>query len=123
MRAYAQRGGQPLRVGGAMTLDEVEIALIEAANEIDMRISGEYDYSGRPAEIDEESLAGLMQVSRAVGLEGLAETLRLSAGHVRRVIPAVVTGIAVSYRFGVNGSLQRMARSTMLPRGRGNAPE
>ncbi len=117
VRAYAQRGGQPLRVAGGMTLDEAEIALIEAANEIDMRFSGEYDYSGRPPEIDEERLAGLMQVCRAAGLDGLAQTLRLAAGQVRQVIPALVTGISASYRLAGNGSLQPMARSAASLRG------
>ena len=123
VRAYTQRGGQPPRVAGGMTLDEAEIALIEAANEIDMRISGEYDYSGRPPELNEERLASLMQVCRAVGLDGLAQTLQLAAHQVRPVIPELVTGIAVSYRFGANGSLQRMERFATLPRGRGNAAE
>jgi hypothetical protein len=114
VRAYAQRFGQPLRVSGGMTLDEAEVALIETANEIDMHFSGEYDYSGRPPEINEERLAGLMQVCRAVGLDGLAQTLRLTADQARPVIPELVTGIAVSYRFGTSGSLQRMARQAVF---------
>ena len=109
VRAYAQRGGQPPRVAGSMALDDAEMALIDAANEIDMRFSGEYDYSGRPPELSEDRLAGLMQVCRAVGLDGLAQTLRLAVGQGRPVIPGLVTGVAVSYRFGTNGSLQRMA--------------
>lgn len=116
VRAYVQRGGEAMFVAGGMTLDEAETALIEAANEVDMRFSGEYDYSGRPAEISEERLAGLLQVCRKAGLEGLAETLRFAAGQVRPVVPALVTGISASYRLASDGSLQRMVRSTALLR-------
>ena len=56
-----------------------------------------------------------MQVCRAVGLDGLAQTLRLAAGQVRPVIPELKTGISASYRLAANGSLQRMVRQTVFP--------
>ena len=49
VREYTQRRAKRSSLAPAMcSLREAEMAAIEAANEIDMRLSGEYDYSGRP---------------------------------------------------------------------------
>jgi hypothetical protein len=101
VRDNTQRRGQshphdPLRASPR----EAEVMAIAAANEIDMRLSGEYDHSGRPDEIDAAACARLASVLEAIGVKGMAETLRIAHATRRAVPPAMQTNIHASYRYG-----------------------
>ena len=57
-----------------LALFEALVLAIEAANEADMRLSGEYRASGRPPEVTPEGLALLADVLARLGAPGLAAT-------------------------------------------------
>ena len=110
VREYAARGTHKRPpTAAACLIRDVEIAAIEAANEIDMRLSGEYDYSGRPAEIGAEQARFLGEVLELVGAAGMAATLAAALHDKRNVPRELVTGINVSYRLGVGNTLIPMA--------------
>lgn len=110
VREYTQRAGRSgTQSAEASSLRDVEIAAIEAANEIDMRLSGEYDYSGRPAEIGSEKVLRLVRILELLGVRGMACTLDRALVATRNVPPELVTGINMSYRIGAGNTLVRMA--------------
>ena len=88
---------------------EAERVAIAAANEIDMRLSGEYDHSGRPDEIDAAGCARLAAVLELVGVKGMAETLRTAHAARRAVPPSMQTNIHASYRYGAGNKRVLMA--------------
>lgn len=94
---------------GTLAPRQAEIAAIEAANEIDMRLSGEYDHSGRAPEIDAAEADWLARVLEMIGVPGMARTLRESVARASTVPAAIATGIPVSYRFAPDGKLVAMA--------------
>jgi hypothetical protein len=110
VREYTARAARKRApAAAACAMRDVEIAAIEAANEIDMRLSGEYDYSGRPGELDAGQLRFLGEVLELLGARGMAATLA-AAFHDKRNVPReLVTGIHVSYRLGVGNALIPMA--------------
>jgi glycosyltransferase involved in cell wall biosynthesis len=57
------------------------IVAVLAANETDMRLSGEYRATGRPAEMAPEALDRLASVLALFGVEGLAASARLPIGE------------------------------------------
>jgi hypothetical protein len=68
VREYTQRHGRSGNLSPAMSgLRDGEMAAIEAANEIDMRFSGEYDYSGRAPEVGAEHATRLGQFLTLLG--------------------------------------------------------
>jgi hypothetical protein len=73
--AAADRG-EAVRVD-ALTVPDVRALAIEAANEVDVRLSGEYRASGRPAAVGEAGLALLREALAVFDLAALA----LSAGQ------------------------------------------
>ena len=110
VRDYTQRGGRIGAQSPAMSsIRDAEIAAIEAANEIDMRLSGEYDYSGRPAELGADQSLRLVRILELLGVRGMAATLQAAQGATRNVPRELVTGINVSYRIGPGQTLTRMA--------------
>ena len=68
----------------SMTLAEALALAIEAANEADMRLAGEYRASGRPPEISGAGLALIGDVMTLVGAPGLAATARGDPGRGRQ---------------------------------------
>ena len=54
---------------------EASLAAMESANEIDMRLSGEYQRSGRPAEVTPEAAARHGEILRLLGVDGMAASL------------------------------------------------
>ncbi len=54
-----------------------------AANEIDMRLSGEYRATGRPADLTAPMLDRIGEVMAHFGLDGLARSARLSCGEIQ----------------------------------------
>lgn len=109
VREYTRRAGRTLQPAAASPIRDVEIAAIEAANEIDMRLSGEYAYSGRPAEVESGQAARLVRILEMLGVRGMASTLQAALGESRAVPPALVTGIRESFRIGAGNTLVRMA--------------
>jgi hypothetical protein len=109
-RAFALRG-QVQRAAAIehATPREAELAAIEAANEIDMRFSGEYDYSGRPAEMAPAECERTGAILRMLGIPGMAQTLLSAVATRRAVPPGLQTGIHESYRLGPGGKPARMS--------------
>jgi hypothetical protein len=110
VRMYTQRqrsGGEHAAL--MSTTRDTEIAAIEAANEIDMRISGEYAYSGRSPEISADVARHLAQHLEIIGVPGMARTM-LDAIALPQQAPAeLVTRLAESYRIGPGNTLVPMA--------------
>ena len=109
-RAFALRG-QMQRAAAIeqATPREAEIVAIEAANEIEMRFSGEYDYSGRPGDMAPAECERSSAVLRMLGLPGMAETLLAAVATRRAVPPDLQSGIHESYRLGPGNKPVRMA--------------
>jgi hypothetical protein len=112
VRDLTQRGRtsstQPVAMSSTR---EVEIAAIKAANEIDMRLSGEYAYSGRPPEIGAETAQRLAQSLEMVGVPGMGRTLLDSLALPQQAPGDLVTHLSQSYRIGAGGTLVPMAAS------------
>jgi hypothetical protein len=79
---------------------EVEMVAIEAANEIDMRFSGEYDHSGRADRMSDEECERAAAVLHMLGTSGMAQTLRAARATRRAIPPELQTRIHESYRLG-----------------------
>jgi GT2 family glycosyltransferase len=104
VRAYTQRGknlqaliaaseaAQGLSVLGGETV------AIAAANEIDMALSGEFRYSGRPDAATPSAVELMSRVCRILGVPGLTETLRLAAARRAPAPAELATKLAASYR-------------------------
>ncbi len=90
--------------------DQAELAVIEAANEIDMRYNGEYEYSGRPAELSPIRAQALARVCTAIGISGMTQTLDMALRQDRPVAEGLATGIHVSYRLDAEGRPQSLHR-------------
>jgi len=88
---------------------EAEITLVEAANEIDMRFSGEYDHSGRPDEMGPAEYQHHAAVLRMLGAPGMAETLLTAVATRRPVAPELQTKLNESYRLGPGNRPVKMA--------------
>jgi len=88
---------------------EAEVTLIEAANEIDMRFSGEYDHSGRPDELGAAEYERDAALLRMLGAPGMAETLRTAMADRRPVAPELQTKLNESYRLGPGNRPVKMA--------------
>ena len=109
-RAFAQRGKmQRAAAIEQATPREAEIVAIEAANEIDMRFSGEYDYSGRPADLAPAEVERASAVLRMLGVPGMAQTLATAVATRRAVPLELQTRIHESYRLGPGNKPVRMA--------------
>ncbi|MEO5765148.1 MAG: glycosyltransferase [Casimicrobiaceae bacterium] len=112
VRAYTLNGTDRVgvRPGDPLSVLQAEIALIDAANEIDMHQSGELRYSGRTDEIGADALARVGEVCAALGLRGLHDTLARAREDRSSVEAALLTGIPSSYRISADrGSAVTMA--------------
>ena len=109
VREYTRRAGRVTQAAAASSLRDVEIAAIEAANEIDMRLSGEYAYSGRPAELGPEQATRLVRILELLDVRGMASTLEAALVEHHDVPRELVSGINMSYRIGAGNTLVRMA--------------
>jgi hypothetical protein len=110
VRLYTQRHGRSgQQPAPRSTTREAEIAAVEAANEIDMRLSGEYAYSGRSPEVGLEPAQRLAQFLEIIGVPGMARTM-LDAIALPQQAPAeLVTRLGESYRIGPGNTLVPMA--------------
>ena len=106
VRAYALResGGDGLppdpELFATLSVHEAEIIAIEAANEVDMLLSGEFRYSGRTDALDRDAVLRIGHVCRILGVSGLAATLALARDVDAPAPNGMQTGIHGSYRFG-----------------------
>jgi len=95
----------------ACTTRDVEVASIAAADEIDMRLSGEYAYSGRPPEVGLEGAQRLAQFLGEIGVPGMQRALLDALAMPQQVPPELVTRNNISYRIGTGGKLVPMVPS------------
>ena len=107
VRDYTQRSlarSAPPPTPGEYSPRDGEHAAVIAANEIDMRLSGEYDHSGRRDEVDAGEASRIVAALELLGVPGMARTLR-ECMAVRRAVPVqLVTGVGASYRIGAGNT-------------------
>ncbi|MET0346637.1 MAG: glycosyltransferase [Casimicrobiaceae bacterium] len=98
-----------------LSILDAEVAVIAAANELDMHWSGEFRYSGRRDEIGEDAFRRIGDVCAMLGLPGLFEALAIArSDHSEEVTRMLKTGITASYRIGADrGSAVAMAVNDM----------
>ncbi|MEO7762072.1 MAG: glycosyltransferase [Casimicrobiaceae bacterium] len=82
-----------------LSIFEAEILALEAANEIDMHLSGEFRYTGRDDEISPRRFEEIAQVCRIIGVPGLSATLETARSGRLPVATVLQTGHQGSYRF------------------------
>ena len=106
VRAYALResgGDGPApdpELFATLSVFEAEIIAIEAANEVDMLLSGEFRYSGRTDALDPDEVLRIGHVCRILDVTGLAATLASARDEQVPAPDGMQTGIHGSYRFG-----------------------
>jgi hypothetical protein len=104
VRAYTQRnmaGGslpEDLDTLATLSVFEAETIAIEAANELDMLLSGEARYCGRTDAIGSGGLRRIDHVCRILGVSGLHNALVLARAGQAPVQPGLGTGMRGSYR-------------------------
>lgn len=97
-----------------LTLHQAEVLAIAAANGVDMHLSGESRYSGRPEHFPASGHGHVEQVCRVLGVPGLSASL-VSAGTVSLAPAALVLGAPGSFRYGSEpGRGHSMARPVAL---------
>ncbi len=69
-------------------MEDAEILAIAAADEADMHLSGEFRFSGRRDSLANDGGHLMTHACRALGVPGLAETLRIERQNLAR-IPAM----------------------------------
>ncbi len=118
VRAYTQRemtaGGLPedLDMFPTLSIFEAETIVIEAANELDMLLSGEFRYSGRTDAIESGALRRIDHVCRILGVNGLHDALVLARAAQAPLPPGLGTGMQGSYRIAPD---KRSAVSMVSP--------
>ncbi len=82
-----------------LSVFEAETIAIDAANELEMTLSGEIRYSGRTDAIGSAALRRIDHVCRTLGVTGLHDALALArAAGQASVPPGLGTGVQGSYR-------------------------
>lgn len=79
---------------------DAEISAIEAANELDMHLSGEFRYSGRIGIVRPRVMQRVARVSDVLGVAGLYDSLRHAQQQAIAEKSGVGTGLSSSYRIG-----------------------
>jgi len=82
---------------------DAEIMAIAAANEVDMRLSGEFRYSGRTDALKPPVVRQIAQVCAILGVSGLSDTLVQAEESDAPVRPELMTNIPASYRIARAG--------------------
>ncbi len=105
VRAYTQRElaatelPDDLHALATLSVFEAESIAIEAANELEMALSGEVRYSGRTDAMGSSALRRVAHVCRTLGVTGLHDALALArAAGQAPVPPGLGTGMQGSYR-------------------------
>ena len=104
VRTYTERelnaAGLPDDAAEVSTLSvlDAETIAVEAANELDMILSGEVRYSGRTAALGSGALRRIEHVCRMLGVHGLHAALAFARDGQPPVQPGLGTGIRGSYR-------------------------
>ena len=81
-----------------LSVFDAEIMAIAAANEVDMRLSGEVRYSGRMDVIEPHIVREISQVCKVLGVSGLSKTLVQARQSVVAALPELMTNTRYSYR-------------------------
>jgi glycosyltransferase involved in cell wall biosynthesis len=102
-----------------LSIDDAELLAIEAANELDMYLSGEVRYCGRVDTLDAGRLTLIAYVSRALGVDGLQASLE-QAHAAHEVGPQdFVSNVQFSYRIGADRRsavpMASSAREALMP--------
>lgn len=79
-RAYLAKAEADPRL---LKVGEAELLALVAANEVDLRLSGEYRATGRPLEVAPRGLAIISAALGLFGIDGLAETAAQPVGATR----------------------------------------
>jgi hypothetical protein len=123
VRAYTQwemtAGSLPedLDMFPTLSIFEAETIVIEAANELDMLLSGEFRYSGRTDAIESGALRRIDHVCRILGVNGLHDALVLARAAQAPLPPGLGTGMQGSYRIAPDKrSAVSMVSPAPLPR-------
>ncbi len=83
---------------GVLNMIGAATVAMVAANEVDMRLAGEYRATGRAADLSPAMLDRICEALSAFGLDGLARSARLSGGEVQ-AWPVLGAGVQqVSFR-------------------------
>ncbi|HET9046777.1 MAG TPA: glycosyltransferase [Casimicrobiaceae bacterium] len=104
VRAYtrASANGVSMRSAGgdvgAMSLPEAEVAVVDAANELDMHLSGEFRYSKRSDMMTADAFHRVVEVCALLELPGLHASLARARDDRTDVAPTLVTSMPMSYR-------------------------
>lgn len=98
------------------TIRDAEVALVEAANELELHMSGEVRYSGRSDAMDAAALRRIGDICDVVGVPGLYRSLVEARSERSRPAPELVTGIPSSYRISADrGSAVSMIVNDLAP--------
>jgi hypothetical protein len=89
-----------------LSIEEAELVVLVAANEVEMALAGEFRYTGRSSRFDAAGAALVRDVCAILGTEGLAATLERGLA-LPAAPPELHTGIQESYRI-VGLQRQRM---------------
>lgn len=118
VRAFTQReltgGGltEDLDLLPTLSVFEAETIAIEAANELDILLSGEFRYCGRTDAIGSGALRCIDYVCRILGVSGLHDALVVARAEQAPVLPGLGTGMQWSYRIAAD---KRTAVSMVSP--------
>ena len=102
VRAYTRLGENLDAIASArraadLSIEEAELVVLVAANEVDMALSGEYRYTGRASRLGAPGLALVRDVCAILGTRGLATTLE-RARAIPAAPPEIRTDLVGSYR-------------------------
>jgi glycosyl transferase family 2 len=66
-------------IAATLTVSDMEVLAIEAANEVDLHLSGEFKFSGRRDTVSDTVIDLVAYVAASIGVTGLAETIKTEA--------------------------------------------
>ncbi len=102
-----------------LSIDDAEILAIEAANELDMYLSGEVRYCGRVDTLDAARLTVIAHVSRTLGVEGLQASLQQAHAAHEAGPQDFLSSVQFSYRIGADRRtavpMASSAREALMP--------
>lgn len=108
--------GNVLAPAATLTVAEAEIVAMEAANEVDMHLAGEFRYSGRNDGLSEAAVARIGEVCALLGVPGLHATLVAARATHAGVPGRLLTRQPVSYRIRPDRQgAARMAVNAVTP--------
>jgi GT2 family glycosyltransferase len=124
VRAYTLSGtgtaGAALAPAAALTVGEAEIVAIEAANEVDMHLAGEFRYSGRSDGLSDAAMTRIGGACALLGVPGLHATLVAARAAAASAPGRLLTRQPASYRITPDRrGAARMAVNSVSPLAQG----